>query len=81
MKSGYTNLLRNNAVTVRHGSRNDPGDKIHNCVVANVRRVAGQIRASEPVLKETVQRKGLRVVAADYALDTGKVSLLDEAPQ
>jgi carbonic anhydrase len=62
-------------------TRNDPGDKVHNCVIANVRRVARQIRASEPVLKETVQRKGLKVVAADYALDTGKVSLLDRAPQ
>ena len=55
----------------------DPGDKIHNCVVENARRVARQIRESEPVLKDAVERKGLMVVAADYALDTGKVSLLD----
>lgn len=58
---------------------NEPGDRVHNCVVANVRRVAGQIRASEPVLKEAVQKDGLKIVAADYALDTGKVMLLDEA--
>ena len=61
-------------------TRNEPGDKIHNCVIANARRVAGQIRASEPVLKEAVQKNGLQVVAADYALDTGKVTLLDVAP-
>jgi carbonic anhydrase len=60
-------------------TRNDPGDKVHNCVVANARRVAGQIRASEPVLKEAVQKNGLKVVAADYALDTGRVTLLDGA--
>ena len=54
-----------------------PGDKVHNCVVANARRVAGEIRESEPVLKEAVERNGLKVVAADYALDTGKVTLLD----
>lgn len=59
-------------------TRNEPGDKIHNCVIANARRVAGQIRTSEPVLQEAF-RSGLRVVAADYALDTGKVTLLDDA--
>jgi len=61
-------------------TRNDPGDRIHNCVVANVRRVAAQIRESEPVLKEAVEKKGLKVIAADYALDTGKVNLLDTHP-
>ena len=54
-----------------------PGDKVHNCVVANARRVARQIRESEPVLKEFVEAKGVKVVAADYVLDTGKVTLLD----
>jgi len=62
-------------------TRKEPGDKIHSCVVANARRVAGQIRASEPVLKEYVERKGVKVVAADYALDSGKVTLLDAARQ
>jgi carbonic anhydrase len=60
-------------------TKNEPGDKIHNCVIANARRVARQIRESEPVLKESVEKKGLKVVAADYALETGKVNLLDEA--
>ncbi len=54
-----------------------PGDKIHNCVLENARRVARQVRQSEPVLKEAGERKGLKVVAADYALDTGAVTLLD----
>jgi len=56
---------------------NDPGDKIHNCVIANARRVAREIRESEPMLKEYVERKGLKVVAADYLLDTGKVNVID----
>jgi carbonic anhydrase len=56
---------------------NAPGDKVHNCVVENARRVARQIRGSEPVLKAAVEHQGLKVVAADYALDTGKVRLLD----
>lgn len=54
---------------------NQPGDKVHNCVIENARRVAQQIRDSEPVLKEYVKEKGVKVVAADYELDTGKVNL------
>jgi carbonic anhydrase len=59
---------------------NTPGDKVHNCVIENVRRVASQIRRSEPVLKDAIDRKQLKVLAADYALDTGKVTLLDDRP-
>jgi carbonic anhydrase len=58
---------------------NDPGDRIHNCVMANARRVARQIRESEP-LKEYVEGKGVKAVAADYLLDSGKVNLLDALP-
>jgi carbonic anhydrase len=54
-----------------------PGDKVHNCVLENARRAARQVRESEPVLKEAGERKGLKVVAADYALDTGAVAILD----
>jgi len=60
-------------------SRNLPGDKIHNCVLANARRVARQIRESEPILKGFGQKQGVEVVAADYALDSGKVTVLEEA--
>jgi carbonic anhydrase len=59
---------------------NRPGDHVHNCVVENARRVAQQIRNSEPVLREAVEREGLKVVAADYELDTGKVRLLETGP-
>ena len=58
----------------------NPGDRVHNCVVENARRVARQLRQSEPVIKEAVERNELKIVAADYALDTGKVTLLDEHP-
>ena len=51
-------------------TRDLPGDKIHNCVLANARRVARQLRESEPVFKELIQKEGLKVVAADYALDS-----------
>ncbi len=57
-------------------ARNEPGDKVHNCVVANARRVAKQIRESEPILKEAVEKGKLKVVAADYDVATGKVTIL-----
>ena len=60
-------------------SGKEPGDRIQNCVIANARRVARQVRESAPVLKESVEKHGVKVVAADYALDSGKVNLLDAA--
>jgi carbonic anhydrase len=59
---------------------NLPGDRIHLCVLENARRVARQIRQSEPVLKEAADRNDIKVVAADYALDTGKVTILEDHP-
>ena len=58
-------------------SAKESGDKVHNCVIANARRVALQVRESEPILKDAVAKHGVSVVAADYALDSGKVNLLD----
>lgn len=60
-------------------SGKEPGDRIQNCVIANARRVARQVRESAPVLKESVEKHGVKVVAAEYALDSGKVILLDAA--
>jgi carbonic anhydrase len=54
-----------------------PGDHVHNCVLANARRVARQIRESDPILKHAVEHNHLMVVAADYDLETSKVQFLD----
>lgn len=58
-------------------SAKEPGDKVHNCVVANARRTARLIRESEPVLKELAASGRIQVVAADYDLFSGKVTLLE----
>jgi carbonic anhydrase len=58
-------------------SANEPGDKVHNCVVANARRIARMIRESEPILKEAVANGKIKVVAANYEIETGRVVLLD----
>jgi carbonic anhydrase len=60
-------------------SRNTPGDKIHNCVLANARHVARQVRESEPELKKLLQKQAVKVIAADYALDSGSVTILEES--
>lgn len=53
-----------------------PGDKVHNCVVANAVRTAKEIRESDPILKHKVSEGKLKVVAADYDLASGKVTIL-----
>ncbi len=58
-------------------SATQPGDKVHNCVLANVRRTARLIRESEPTLKELAASGRIQVVAADYDMYSGKVELLD----
>jgi carbonic anhydrase len=59
-------------------AKNESGDPVHNCVVANARRVALQIRTSDPVLRPMAESGKIRVVAADYDLATGKVILLKD---
>jgi carbonic anhydrase len=62
-------------------SAGQPGDKVHNCVVANARRMAAAIRTSEPILKEMESHGKIAVVAADYDLYSGKVTLLEALPK
>jgi carbonic anhydrase len=74
---GHIKALVEAILPAVEASRGEPGDKIHNCVIANARRVAKQVRESEPTLKDEVEKHGVKVVAADYDLDSGKVKLLD----
>lgn len=59
-------------------AKGEAGDVVHNCVVMNARRVAQQIRTSDPILRPLVESGKVRVVAADYDLATGKVALLKD---
>ena len=47
-------------------------------VEANVKNVVQALRSSTPVLKPKVDSGELKVVGANYSLDTGSVSFLDE---
>ena len=78
-EAGHLKSLINAIQPSVEETRTLPGDKIHNCVIANARPAARQIRESEQVLRKLIQREGVRVEAADYALSSGVVTLLDDA--
>ncbi|MGJ5813574.1 carbonic anhydrase [Paludibaculum fermentans] len=58
-------------------TKKEPGDAVRNCVLANAKRVAGQIRNAPPILAHAVHEGTLKVVAADYDLATGRVTILE----
>jgi carbonic anhydrase len=61
------------AVEETHGQ---PGDPVENAVRAQARDVAQQLQGATPILAERVQAGELKVVAARYDLDSGKVEWL-----
>ena len=56
--------------------RPEGGDVVAHAVVANVRAVAAQLAASEPVLHHAVAGHKIRVIGAVYDMQSGKVELL-----
>jgi len=52
-------------------------DAIAQAINANARYTAAEIGRSSPVLADAVSEKRLRIVAACYDLETGRVNLLD----
>ena len=57
-------------------SKGQPGDPVENAVRAQAIDVAAYLKAAGPILKEAVRSGKLKVIAARYDLDSGKVSLL-----
>jgi carbonic anhydrase len=55
----------------------EAGDKIDNVVRTNARFVAFRLAKTGPILAKAVSSGELRVVAARYDLETGKIELLD----
>jgi len=61
-------------------AHDQPGDRLNNCVRENVRRTVARLRtAASPLLLEPQREGRLKVVGADYDLDTGEVDFFDEA--
>ncbi len=60
--------------------RRDPEALVQQAVRANVRVSANSLRHGSGVLQELIQRQGLRVVGAEYSLETGVVDFFDGVP-
>jgi carbonic anhydrase len=56
-----------------------PGDFVDNAVRENARRTAARLATASPILSHLVKEKKLKVVAARYDLDDGKVEYLTES--
>jgi carbonic anhydrase len=59
--------------------RNDPEALVRYAIRANIRISASHLRHGSEVLEELIQNEGLRVVGAEYSLETGEVEFFDEA--
>jgi carbonic anhydrase len=58
-------------------SRSQPGDKLDNAVRANALRVAARLRTQSSILQDALHAGRLKVVAARYDLDDGKVEWME----
>lgn len=59
--------------------RNDPEALVRAAVRANVRVSVDHLRHGSEILEDLVAREGLRIVGAEYSLETGLVEFHDEA--
>jgi carbonic anhydrase len=57
-------------------ARDKPGELLTNAIRVNAKLVAGQLEGSAPILSELVKAGQLKVIAAQYDLDSGIVSLI-----
>ena len=57
--------------------KHDPEELVRQAVRANVRASANQLRHGSDIVEELIQKDGLRVVGAEYSLETGIVEFFD----
>jgi carbonic anhydrase len=53
---------------------------VREAVRANIRASANQLRHGSQILEQLIEEEGLRVVGAEYSLETGLVEFFDDAP-
>ncbi len=58
----------------------DPDTLLRRAVRANVRRSAHALRNGSEILENLINQDGLRVVGAEYSLESGEVDFFDGAP-
>jgi carbonic anhydrase len=54
-----------------------PDALMHEAVRANIRASASHLRHGSEVLEDLIDREGLRIVGAEYSLETGEVDFFD----
>jgi carbonic anhydrase len=57
--------------------KDDPGALVRHAVRANIRASANQLRHGSQLIERLVREDGLRVVGAEYSLETGVVDFFD----
>jgi carbonic anhydrase len=61
------------------GLRHDPDALLERAVRANIHASVRHLRHGSKVLEQLIRRRGLRVVGAEYSLETGVVEFFDRA--
>jgi len=57
--------------------QHNPDELVHQAVRSNVRASASHLRHGSAILEELIANEGLRVVGAEYSLETGVVDFFD----
>jgi carbonic anhydrase len=71
--------VRPSVETVLAGRAGDPEDELIGAAVrANVRASVDHLRHGSELLEQLIRTDGLRVVGAEYSLESGRVSFLDD---
>jgi carbonic anhydrase len=60
--------------------RHDPAALVRQAIRSNIRVSANQLRHGSEILEQLIQTEGLRVVGAEYSLETGIVEFFDGVP-
>jgi carbonic anhydrase len=55
----------------------DPNALVERAIRANIRASANQLRHGSEILEQLIEKEGLRVVGAEYSLETGVVDFFD----
>lgn len=57
--------------------RNDPEELMRQAVRANIRAATNHLRHGSPILESLIDENGLRIVGAEYCLETGVVDFFE----
>ncbi len=79
LQSIIDRVLPSVAGSVRDGRDLEPDDLVRNAIRRNVRASAAQIRRDSRVLAGLIETAGLKIVGAEYSIDTGEVEFFDES--